>query len=175
MRDLPLRLWRSKSAVAAVEFAIIVPVLILFAAGITEFGRYFSVSDAANRLATQYAGAWSDCSDVPAGTCANELSTFASSNVIANFVPELVPSQTTISMFQITMSGTTPTIVSSYPAGSTLSAAQTAAASSTFTNGQSGVIVTVTYNHTLLYFPTQMSSSMNGLLNISCTVAQLKS
>jgi Flp pilus assembly protein TadG len=175
MRDRLRSFWRSHTAVAAVEFAFIVPVLILLAAGITEYGRYFAVSDAANRLATQYAGAWSDCSDVPTGTCAGELSTLASNYTIANFAPQLIASQVSISMFQITMTGTTPTIVSSYPSGGSLNAAQTAVATSTFTSGQSGVIVTVNYTHTLAYFPTQMSSAMNSLLNISYTVAQLKS
>ena len=43
----------STRATAAVEFAILVPVLLLFAGGITEFGRSFAVTDAANRLATR--------------------------------------------------------------------------------------------------------------------------
>jgi len=175
MRIWPKNFGRSQSATAAIEFALIVPVLILLAAGITEFGRYFSVCDAANRLATQYAGAWSDCSDVPAGTCATELNTFGSPSLIGNFAPQLIASKTTIAMFQIIMAGSTPTVVSSYPAGAALSAGQTTAATSTFTNGQSGVIVTVTYNHTLAYFPNAMSASLSPYLIISYTVAQLKS
>jgi hypothetical protein len=78
-------------------------------------------------------------------------------------------------MFQVTMTGTTPTIVSSYPSAGTLSTAQLAAATSTFTSGQSGVIVTVSYTHTLAYFPNQMSTALSSLLSISYTVAQLKS
>jgi Flp pilus assembly protein TadG len=167
--------FRSRHATAAVEFALIVPVFILMAAGITEFGRYFCVSDAANRLATQYANVWSDCSDVPAGTCNTELSTLTASATIQNFAPQLVASQASISMFQITMSGSAPTVVYSYPSGGSLSAAQTTAATSTFTNGQSGVIVTVGYTHTLAFFPELMSPFLGSLLNISYTVAQLKS
>lgn len=164
----------STRATAAVEFAIIVPVLILLAAGITEYGRFFSVSDAANRLATQYAAAWSDCSDIPAGTCATELNTYVSPSTIGNFAPQLNASQTTISMFQVQMAGGAPTVVISYPANAALSADQITAAASALSDGQSGVIVTVTYAHTLAFFPTQMSSWMNSLLNISYTVVQLK-
>lgn len=165
----------SNRGTAAVEFAILVPVLLLFAAGVTEFGRYFAVSDAANRLATQYAAAWADCSDVPAGTCSTELSTFASANVIANVAPQLIASRTTLTMFQVSMSGTTPTIVSAYPSGGALSAPQVTAARASFTNGQSGVVVTVAYNHSLAYFSNLMSPYLSSLLSISYTVTQLKS
>ena len=165
---------RSKHATAAIEFAIIAPVMVIMAAGISEFGRYFVVYDAANRLATQYASAWADCSDVPTGTCATELSTFASANVIANIAPQLTASKTALSMFQVTMSGSTPTVVSSYPSGGSLSGAQTTAATSTFTSGQSGVVVTVSYNHTLDYFPSVMTPFLGSLLSFSFTVAQLK-
>ena len=174
MRAFLLKFLGSTQATAAVEFAIIIPVLIMVAAGITEFGRYFCVSDAANRLATQYAGVWSDCSDVPAGTCNTELSTLASSATIQNFAPQLIAGQTSISLFEITMNGGTPTVVYSYPSGTGLSPSQTAAAAA-FTNGQSAVIVTVGYSHTLAFFPTQMSQFLSSLLNISYTVSQLKS
>jgi Flp pilus assembly protein TadG len=175
MTDLLLKFWRSGIATAAVEFAFIVPVMLLMVAGITEYGRYYVVSDAANRLATQYASAWADCSDVPTGTCALELNTFGSSNVIQNIVPPLAASKTTLSMFQVIMVGTTPTVVSSYPAASTLSSAQSTAASAILTSGESGVVVTVTYAHSLDYFPGIMSAFLGSALNISNTVVQLKS
>ena len=165
----------STRATAAVEFAILVPVLLLFAGGITEFGRYFAVTDAANRLATQYAEAWADCSDVPAGSCTTELGTFSSANVIANVAPQLTASRTTLTMFQVSMTGTTPTVVSSYPSGGSLTAAQTTAARNSFSSGQTGVIVTVGYTHSLAYFSTLMSPYLGSLLNISYTVTQLKS
>ncbi len=166
---------KASGAAAAVEFAFIAPVMIVMAAGITEIGRYYSVYDATNRLADQYASAWADCTDVPAGTCATELTTFTSASTIANIVPALVPAQTSISMFQILMVGTTPTVVYSYPSGGSLSAAQTSAATAAFTSGQSGVIVTVSYNHSLLYFPSTMNAILGSVLNFSYTVVQLKS
>jgi Flp pilus assembly protein TadG len=175
MRNRLHEFLRSKRATAAIEFAIIAPVMVIMAAGTSEVGRYFVVYDAVNRLATQYASAWADCSDVPTGTCATELSTFASAQAIANIAPRLTPSKTTLSMFQVTMSGSTPTIVSSYPSGASLSSTQIAAATSTFTSGQSGVVVTVSYNHTLDYFPSVMTPSLGSILSFSFTIAQLKS
>ena len=75
MRRL-LSFLKAEGATSAIEFAFVAPVMLLMAAGITEIGRYYAVYDAANRLADQYASAWADCSDVPTGTCATELSTF---------------------------------------------------------------------------------------------------
>ena len=173
MRRL-LNFLKAEGATSAIEFAFVAPVMLLMAAGITEIGRYYSVYDASNLLADQYASAWADCTDVPTGTCATELSTFSSASTIANIVPELTPSQTTLSMFQITMVGTTPTVVSSYPSGAALSGSQSAAAASAFTSGQSGVVVTVSYNHSLVYFPAAMASILGSVLNISYTVVQLK-
>ena len=58
---------RSRAATAAVEFAILVPVMLGMAGGGFELDRAFQVYNAANRLATQYAFVWSDCPDSPAG------------------------------------------------------------------------------------------------------------
>ena len=80
-----LNFLKAKGATSAIEFAFVAPVMLLMMAGITEIGRYYSVYDAANRLADQYASAWADCSDVPAGTCATELSTFSSANTICEY------------------------------------------------------------------------------------------
>jgi Flp pilus assembly protein TadG len=170
-----LNFLKAKGGTAGIEFAFVAPVMLLMAAGITEVGRYYSVYDATNRLADQYASAWADCTDVPAGTCATELATFTSASTIANIVPALVPAQTSISMFQILMVGTTPTVVSSYPTGASLSGSQITAATAAFTSGQSGVIVTVSYNHTLAYFPASMNPILGSALNFSYTVVQLKS
>ena len=69
---LPVRLRSflgSRRGNAAIEFAIVAPVMLLLTGGIVEFGLVFKVYNSVNRLATQYASAWSDCSDFPAGTC----------------------------------------------------------------------------------------------------------
>jgi len=165
----------SKRATAATEFALIAPVLLLFIGGVVEFGRIFEAYSVTNRLATQYAIAYADCSDYPAGTCSTEISNYTAANAIANFAPQLVASQLTLQMFQLSMSGTTPTIVYAYPTGATLSAAQTAAAQAAFSNGQSGVLVTATYTHSLIFFSAIMSTYLGRYLTPTYTVTQLKS
>ena len=154
---------------------MIVPIIVLLFAAIVEFGRIFQVYAATNRLATQYAIAWADCSDDPAGTCQTELGYYTSSYTIANIAPQLTASALTLTMFEVQMSGTTPTVVYAYPSGATLTAAQTSAATATFGSGQTGVIVTASYAHTLIFFSTLMTPYLGAALNPTYTVVQLKS
>ena len=77
--DSARKFLESRSATAAVEFAVLVPVMLGMAGGGFELGRAFQAYNAANRLATQYAFVWSDCSDSPAGICLTELSTYTPS------------------------------------------------------------------------------------------------
>lgn len=165
---------RSCHASAAIEFAVVAPILILLAGACVEFGMLFQVYNAVDRLAAQYAIAWSDCSDVPAGTCTSEIQLIAAANVRANIAPQLDASSTTLRAFQISMVGTNPAVVSAYPAGATPSGSEVAAAQSTFKNGQSAVIVTVSYSHSLHYFGALMSPLLGPTLNPSYTVTQLK-
>jgi len=175
MRRALARIWSSRRGTALTEFAIILPVVIFMFAGIIEFGRIFQVYAALNRLATQYSIAWADCSDDPAGTCDTELGEYTSSYTIANFAPQLNAGSLTLTMFQVQMSGSTPTVVYAYPSGATLTAAQTSAASSTFASGQTGVIVTASYTHSLIFFNQLMTPLLGGVLNPTYTVVQLKS
>jgi Flp pilus assembly protein TadG len=175
-------LWRAwarfrdaRSAAAASEFALILPIIVLMFAAIVEFGAIFQVYAATNRIATQYAIAWADCSDSPAGTCQTELNTYTASYTIANIAPQLTASSLTLTMFEVQMSGTTPTVVYSYPSGATLTAAQTAAAQAAFSASQTGVIVTASYVHTLQFFSVFMTPFLGGNLNPTYTVVQLKS
>jgi Flp pilus assembly protein TadG len=165
----------SKRAAAAVEFALIVPVVVFLFGAIVEYGRIFRVYAATNRLATQFAIAWADCSDSPAGTCKTELNAYSASYTIANIAPQLTPASLTLTMFQIQMSGTTPTIVYSYPAAATLTAAQTTLAQANFASGQTGVIVYASYAHSLDFFNTLLTPLLGSYLTPSYTVAQLKS
>jgi Flp pilus assembly protein TadG len=177
MRKLAKRWLRSRRATAGIEFALIAPVLILFTGGIVEFGRIALVYETVNRLATQYAIAWADCSDTPQGTCSTEISNYTAANAIANIAPQLQNPSVNLSlqMFQVQMSGTTPTVVYAYPSGASLSTSQTALAQATFTNGQSGVIVTAQYTHSLIYFQSLMTQFLSTKLTPTYTVAQLKS
>jgi Flp pilus assembly protein TadG len=169
-----LKRFMNPNASAAIEFGLVAPVIIVLIAGIVEFGRIFVVYNTVNRLATQYAIAWSDCSDSPIGACLTELSSYTASNAIANFVPQLNAAKLTLQMFQISMSGTTPTVVYSYPSGSSLTASQISLAKTTFTSGQSAVIVTATYAHSLTYFPAVMTPFLGSVLKPSYTALQLK-
>ncbi len=166
---------RSERGTAAIEFAIVVPVLILLFGGIVEIGRAFHVYNNVNRLAAQYAIAWSDCSDVPAGTCSTELQSYSSANTIRNIVPAIKPASLTLLMFQVQMTGVVPTVVYAHPTGATLNAVELNAAQSTFKAGQSGIIVTARYTHQLEYFSAVMTPILQDALTLTYTVAQLKS
>jgi Flp pilus assembly protein TadG len=175
VRSAPARFWRSERAAAASEFALILPLIVLMFAAIVEFGSIFQVYAATNRVATQFAIAWADCSDSPAGTCQSELNTYSSSFTIANIAPQLTATSLTLTMFEVTMAGTTPTVVYSYPSSATLTAAQTAAAQATFASGQTGVVVTASYVHTLQFFSFFMTPFLGANLNPTYTVVQIKS
>lgn len=169
----------SSNANAAVEFALLAPFVVLLMAGVSELGRLFVVYNATNRLATQYAIAWSDCYDSPAGTCSTEMSLYTTQSAMKNFVPQLytptpICGTLTLQMFQISMSGTTPNVTYAYPTGTALSTAQTNLAKATFSTGQSGVLVTATCASSLGWFASQMNSFLAGRLTPTYTALQLK-
>ncbi len=171
------RLWRSRRASAALEFALVAPLVIVLAAAITEFGNAFAVYDAVNKLSSQYASVWADCYDNPAGTCNTELSTYTSTASIGNVAPQISASALTLRMFQFTLSASGPVTVSvvyAYPAAATMTAAETTAAK-TLALGASGVLVNASYTYTLKYFPAAMSAFLSSHLTASYLVVQLKS
>ena len=67
-----------------------------------------------------------------------------------------------------------PQVSYAYPSGSALTAAQSAAASAVLTNGQTGVVVTVSYTYTLDVFPGVLNGLVPSSIPLSYTVAQLK-
>jgi Flp pilus assembly protein TadG len=165
---------RSRAATAAVEFAILVPVMLGMAGGGFELGRAFQVYNAANRLATQYAFVWSDCPDSPAGACLTELSSYTSSATLANVAPQLITANIDLRMFQVTVNGTTVNTVYAYPTGTTPTAAEQTAAISALTNGQTGVIVSINYVHQLAVFTTLLSPIIGSSYTMAFTVVQVK-
>jgi Flp pilus assembly protein TadG len=165
----------SISGTAAAEFAMITPLMVLIFAGVVEIGRIYQVYNTVNRLASQVAIIYADCSDRPTGTCQTEASNFMTSQFVANIAPQITVSSLSFKVFQVTMSGTTPTVVYAAPTGSTLSAGQTSAAQAVLASGQSGVIVSASYTHTLQFFPTVMSSYLSSALTASYVTVQLKS
>ena len=168
------RLRRSRDGIAAVEFAMIAPIMLLMGAGVLELGWAFQSQCAVNRLASQYAIVWADCSDLPAGTCSTEMNVLASSNTVGNIVPQLNNSTQSLQMFQVKMNGSTPTVTYAYPSGTTLNATQTAAASATLSNGQAGVIVTMNYTHKIMFFGGVLNGVVPSTIPMSFTIAQLK-
>lgn len=169
---------RSRSGNAATEFAFILPIMLLFIAGIVEFGRIIQVYSAVNRLATRYAVVYSDCYDYPTGTCNTELTTYTSSMATKNVAPQLNNTLVSLRMFEVSMSSATPaTATIKYPTGSnaTLSAAELVQAQTVIGAGQTGVVVTVSYQHSLLFFAQIMSQFIaSNKLAVSYTVAQRK-
>ena len=165
---------RSTRGNAALEFALVVPVMLLLGAGIVEFGLAFHVYNQTNRLATQYALVWSDCQDKVVN-CQTEMNSYATDAAKTNVAPQLTPSGITLRMYQVTMVGVVPTVIYANPGGTTPDLNEIAAALKTIPNGQTGVIVTATYGHSLMFFPDIMGAFLSGSnLTPSYTVAQLK-
>ena len=169
------RLLGQRDGTAAIEFAVVLPLMIALAAGIVELGRAFQVYNAVNRLATQYAIAYSDCSDFPVGTCGAEILLYGDADAVKNIVPQLDYAGLTLSLFQISMNGTTPNVTYAYPSGATLTAAQRTAAQAAFQDKQAGVVVTAAYAHSLAFFPSRAMPWLSNRLSPAYTVTQLKS
>jgi Flp pilus assembly protein TadG len=168
------RFARSRTATAAVEFAIVVPVMLTMMGGGFELGRAFQAYNAANRLATQYAFTWADCSDSPAGTCLTEINTYTPAATLTNIAPQLTAANISLRMFQVTVNGANVNTVYAYPTGATPTAAEKTAATSTLTNGQTGVIVSVSYVYNLMVFSTLMSPVIGSSYTMAFTVVQMK-
>ncbi len=189
MRSL-VKLFRSSRGTATIEFALLVPILMLLTGGIVEFGRIYMVYDQTDRLANQYANAWADCVDGATQNCATttssgsagELGELSGANTVGNIFPMLQSANLTLQMFEVTLNSTaSPTVL--YPSGGSLGTAQTnaitaAGFNAAKYNGQYAVIVTATYQHSLMYFSSVMTPFLNptgsSLLKPSYTVAQLK-
>jgi len=163
----------SRRGAAAVEFAFIAPVMVLMAAGVYECGGIFQSLTAVNRLASQYAISWADCSDLPVGACNTELGLYDTTSAIQNVAPQLTGA-VTLQMYQVAKSGSILTVTYAYPSSAGLNAAQTTAANAVLSSGQSGVVVTVNYTYTLSIFSGVLSGIIPASVPISYTVAQLK-
>jgi hypothetical protein len=172
---------RATRASAAIEFALVLPPMLLFMGGIVEIGRAYQVYSAVNQLATRYAIVWADCSDYVQGsseTCTTELAHYTSTTAMQNIVPQLTNS-ISLRMMPVSMSGSTATVLSNpSPTGATLTAAELAIAQQSIRSGDVGVVVTVSYNHSLVYFQTLMAPIFKNIMNssgqipFSFTVAQ---
>ena len=82
---LPLRLMRARGGVAAVEFALIAPILFLVLFGIVEFGRLMW-TQAALHFAVEEAAR---CASIDTSTCgsSSSIASYAASKVTALHIP----------------------------------------------------------------------------------------
>ncbi len=139
-----------------------------------ELARAFQSYNAANRLATQYAFVWADCSDSPAGTCLTELSTYTTTSALANIAPQLITANIGLRMFQVTVDQGSVNTTYAYPTGATPTVAEQTAATSTLNNGQTGVVVSISYVHHLLAFSSLVSPIIGSSYTMAFTVVQVK-
>src|ERR1700722_6120986 len=129
---------RDRRGSVAVEFALVAPLLLTLAGGIFELGAVLRAYVAVNRLAMQYAISFADCSDTPSGACQTELNQYVTSFMVGNIAPMLIPANLAVSMSQVLMNGTTPTVEYQSTGSAALSAAQTTALQAAVASGQTG-------------------------------------
>jgi Flp pilus assembly protein TadG len=173
-RRFVLRLAAHRRGTAAIEFAVVAPIMLLLGSAIFEIGSLLRANAVVNRLVMQYAISYADCSDTSSGVCGTEVAEYGTSYALGNIVPQLTAANLTLDMAQVKMNGATPTVEYSYPAGFTLTTAQITALQATVASGQTGVVVTATYPYQLLVFSTLMSPFFGSNFSFTYTAVQLK-
>ncbi len=152
--------------------------MLLLAGGIFVIGSILRANSALNRLALQYANSFADCSDTSTGVCQTELNEYATVFALGNIAPQLLVSNLTLTMAQVKMNGSTPTIEYAYPTNLSLSATQTSAlqtaAQDVAVSGQTYVVVTATYLYQPLILGPVMTPITGSTVTLSYTVAQEK-
>lgn len=184
IRRLVRRIAFDRRGVAALEFAIIAPVMLALMGGVVEVGALIRTYVAVHRLTMQFAVSFADCPDTSStsggtGACGSEISNYTSADSISNFMPQLKPANLTLSLVQVQFSGATPSVT--YPAGGTLTSAQTSALATlyssvpaSYTGTVDAVVVTSSYQYSLIAFGAVMAPIIGSSFTISYTVAQLK-
>jgi Flp pilus assembly protein TadG len=163
-----------RRASSAIEFAVVAPIMLLMAAGLFEVGSLLQADAAVDRLAMQYAISYAECSDTSSGVCLTELNQYTTSTAIAYIAPQIPIGALTVSMAQAKMTSGMPSVEYIYPSGGALSAAQISALQAVVGNGQTGVVVTITYPYKLQMFSLLMAPIIGSSFTLSYTVAQLK-
>lgn len=133
---------RARQGAMAVEFAFVVPLLVLIMGGTYELAGGIDANSQLSTMVAQVALAWGDCVDQPAGTCAIEMSRYIAAR--ANIAPSLNANQLSLNLWQVSVTGT-----SVYAAYGTapLTAAAIAAARAQILDGQNGVVVIGSYSY----------------------------
>lgn len=133
---------RDNNASIAVEFAFLMPVLILLLGGSFELSGAIQANAHLTTMVGQVALSWGDCVDNPTGTCQTEMSQYVSSNTKSEIARSLDPGQFSLNLWQVSVSGTT---VSTTYGTTGLTPAATAAALAQIPGGNSGVVVIGSY------------------------------
>jgi Flp pilus assembly protein TadG len=165
---------RHDRGIAAIEFAIIAPVVIFLAAATLEFGAYYRALDGVNKLASQYAISWSDCSDDASASCGTEGTSYTSGSLATNLAPSLVAASVSVRLFQVRIESGSVKTVYARPTGIALDANERAALLDRLEDGDAGVVVTVAYTHTLQFFADMLTSTLGPYLSMKARVVQLK-
>jgi Flp pilus assembly protein TadG len=182
MRAIVRRIVARRRAIAGVEFAVLAPVMLLLAGGIVDGGLLLRAYTAVNALSMQYVESYADCDK--SATCGTEPATYAATNTLANVAPDLTATNLTLSMFEVTITGTTVSVLNSYASNTSspsLSAAQTSALQALVPSGAAStttyyaVVVTASYQYSLQFFSSLMAPILGSSFTVSYTQAQLQS
>lgn len=165
---------RDRSGAVAVEFALILPAMLLLAGAIFGIGSVLRAYAATNRLTMEYAISYANCSDTASGVCQTELNQYGTAAALGNVAPRLTASNITLSMAQVIMNGSTLSVEYAYPSSLLLSAAQQSALQAILSSGETGVVVSVTYQYQVPLFAAILAPIIGSSFTISDTVAQLK-
>ena len=160
---------RGERASIAVEFAFLVPVLILLMGGTYEVSGAIEANSQLNIMVGQVALSWGDCNDSPTGTCQTEMNQYVTAR--ANIVPALNGGQLTLNLWQVTVLGTT---VSTSYSTSAITAAAISVARAQIPSGNTGIVVIGSYTFQARAFTVVTQPFIGSGLIFSQTAAARK-
>jgi Flp pilus assembly pilin Flp len=154
--------------VAAVEFTFVLPLILLLLAGSFEVGRAVQVNRAVHMLSAQIALVAADCVSPTAGACAAEPATIAAA--ASHLTPVLDSARLNVTSAQFTRNGG---LINALHLNGLTIADFSATALTRFRDGQTGIVVRVSYRHAPLIFPSLADSFMGSALSFEVTAVGL--
>lgn len=155
--------------VAAVEFAFVLPLLLVLLAGALELRAAWQAARSVNTLAAQAALVIADCKTTNPSGCAGEAQQI--SNAVGWLAPQLERSRLTIDAAELTRTGGAAKLVSG---SQDLANALGPAALARFREGQTGIAIRVTYSHLPTAFASFLGSAFTEKLTFQATAFALK-
>jgi Flp pilus assembly protein TadG len=168
-RALFARFGRDRRGVAAVEFAFVLPLLLVLLAGALETRRLWQASRAINTLAAQAALVIADCAATPPATCANDVQRMLAA--VGTLAPHLDRTQLTMEAVEIARTAGVAQFVSGSAA---LAGALAPNVLALFRDGQTAVIVRVRYTHMPTVFRNFLPDAVPEILRFDITASALK-